>query len=110
MPRDEHLAIDHTNPLKIHIINGVHIVTPKLKSVISSQVTHVIKGPSDIVKILPPMCDTPHAIEPSSVKFIFQLGEVDSGIDKEITENDIGLNCIRPTPSTHLSIIKCVPS
>jgi len=30
--------------------------------------------------------------------------------DDESSSDDIGLNCIRPTPSTHLSVVKCVPS
>ena len=27
----------------------------------------------------------------------------------ELSSNDVGLNCIRPTPSTYLSVVKCVP-
>ena len=53
---------------------------------------------------------TTHAIELDSNRFIFQLGEVDSDIDKEITDDNISLNFIRPTPSTHLSVVRCVPS
>jgi len=30
--------------------------------------------------------------------------------DDESSSDDVSLNCIRPTPSTHLSIVKCVPS
>jgi len=71
----------------------------------------VIKKISDIVQEdfpnkLPLICDFPHTIEPGSD----QLGEVDSDTDKEITGDDISLNCIRPTLSTYLSIIKRVPS
>ena len=40
--------------------------------------------------------------------YIFE-GEEDSG-DKEPTNDDVGLNCINQLPSTHLSIIRCVPS
>ena len=30
--------------------------------------------------------------------------------DDESSSDDVGLNCIRPTPSTLLSVVKCVPS
>jgi len=30
--------------------------------------------------------------------------------DDESSGDDVGLNCIRPTPSTHLAVVKCVPS
>ena len=30
--------------------------------------------------------------------------------DDELSSDDIGLNCIRPTLSPHLSVVKCVPS
>jgi len=30
--------------------------------------------------------------------------------DDVSSSDDVGLNCIRPTPSIHLSVIKCVPS
>ena len=30
--------------------------------------------------------------------------------DNESSSNDVGLNCIRPMPSTHLFVVKCVPS
>ena len=53
---------------------------------------------------------TTHAIELDSNRFIFQSGEVDSDIDKEITDDNIGLNFIRQTLSTHLSVVRCVPS
>ena len=56
------------------------------------------------------MCDTPNTIEPVPNEFTFQLGEVDSDTDKEITWDDIGLNRIRPTPLTHLSVIRRVHS
>jgi len=32
------------------------------------------------------------------------------GTDDESSSDDVGLNCIRPTSSTHLSVVKCVPS
>ena len=125
MARYRHLAVDYTSPVKFAIINGVLIVAPQSKSVISSEVTPVIKWLNDIVpedspNKLPLMWDTtPYAIESGSDKFTFQSGEVDSDIDKEITRDDISLNYIKPTPSTHLSVIRtsthlsvirCVPS
>ena len=30
--------------------------------------------------------------------------------DDESSSDDVGLNCIRPTSSTHLSAVKCIPS
>ena len=39
--------------------------------------------------------------EPDSDDFIFQSGEVDSDVDKEVRGDDVGLSCIRPT-SVHL--------
>ena len=104
-PGYKHLAADCIDPVKIIIVNGVPIVISESGSNVIPKVTLVIKKISDI-NTLPLTCDFPHTIEPGS----YQLGEVDSDIDKEITEDDISLNCIRPTPSTHLSIIKCVPS
>ena len=111
----KHLAVDCTSSVKIIIINGVPIVAPESGSIIPSNFTPVIKGITDIIledsrNKLPAMCDTPYTIEPVPNKFTFQLGEVDSDTDKEITWDDIGLNCIRPTLSTHLSVVRRVPS
>jgi len=97
------------------MVSGVFIVAPESGSIVPPKVIFVIKEISDIVpedfpNKLPPIYDTPHTIEPGSDKFTFQLGEVDSDTDKEITGDDISLNCIRPTPSTHLSVVRRVPS
>jgi len=40
--------------------------------------------------------------------YIFK-GEEDSG-DEEPTSDDVGLNSIYQTLSTHLSVVRCVPS
>ena len=40
--------------------------------------------------------------------YIFE-GEEDSG-DEEPTSDDIGLNCINQTLSTHFFVVSCVPS
>ena len=34
----------------------------------------------------------------------------DSETDEEPTSDDVGLNCINQTGSTHLFVVKCVPS
>jgi len=46
------------------------------------------------------------ALESDSDEFIF-WGEEDSDMDEETTNDDIGLNYIRPTTSTHLFIVRC---
>ena len=45
-------------------------------------------------------------------EFTYQAKEEEENydFDVEITGDDIGLNCIRPTPSTHLSVIRCALS
>jgi len=43
-------------------------------------------------------------------EFTFQPGEVDSDVDEEITGDDVGLNCIRPTPSIYISVVNCALS
>jgi len=40
-------------------------------------------------------------------EFIYRPDKVDSDIDEEITGDDIGLHCIRPTSSNYLSVIRC---
>jgi len=47
--------------------------------------------------------------ESDSDEFIFQ-GEEDSDMDDEITRDDMSLNCIRPTMSIHLSVVRCALS
>ena len=48
--------------------------------------------------------------ESNSHEFIYQGKEEDSDVDEEITGDGVGLNCNRPTSSTHLSVVKCVSS
>ena len=48
--------------------------------------------------------------ESESDEFTFQPGDVDSDINEEITCDDVDLNCIRPTPLTHLSVVRCALS
>jgi len=47
------------------------------------------------------------ATESDSDEYIYHP-DVDT--DEESSSDDVGLNCIRPTPSTHLSVVKYVPS
>ena len=49
-------------------------------------------------------------LESDSNKFIFQGEEEGSDMDNENTSDDIGLNCIRPTMSIHLSVVRCALS
>ena len=44
-----------------------------------------------------------------SEEYIYDPGE-NSEIDEDPTSDDVGLNCINQTPSTHLSVVRCVPS
>ena len=44
-----------------------------------------------------------------SEEYIYDPGE-NFEIDEDPTSNDVGLNCINQTPSTHLSVVRCVPS
>jgi len=37
------------------------------------------------------------------------LREKDSETDENPISDDVGLNCINQTPSTHLSVVRCVP-
>jgi len=46
--------------------------------------------------------------ESQSEKYIYDPGDVETG--EELTSDDVGLNCINQTPSTHLFVIRCVPS
>jgi len=41
--------------------------------------------------------------------YIFK-GEEDSKTDENPTSDDVDLNCINQTQSTHLSVVRCVPS
>jgi len=45
-----------------------------------------------------------------SDEFIFQGEDEDSDIDNEAIGDDIGLNCIRPSTTIHLSIVRCALS
>ena len=47
--------------------------------------------------------------ESNSDEFVYQEKE-DSDIDEEIIGDGVGFNCIRPTSSTQLSVVKCVSS
>jgi len=106
-----HITIDCTSHVKIIMPNGVLIVASESGSIVPPKVTPVIKGWSeDFPNKLPPICVTPYTIEPGSDKFTFQLGEVDSDTDKKVIRDNIGLNCIRPTPSIHLSVVRYVSS
>jgi len=48
--------------------------------------------------------------ESESDKFIFRGEEEESDIDDETAGNNIGLKCIQPTTSIHLSVVRCALS
>ena len=48
--------------------------------------------------------------KPESDEFIYRPNEVDSGVDEEITDDDIGFHCIRPTSSNYLLVVRCALS
>jgi len=50
----------------------------------------------------------PPKTESDSEKYTSHPERVET--EDELSSDDVGLNCIRPTPSIHLSVVKCVPS
>ena len=47
---------------------------------------------------------------PNSLSQILRSTPITQKLLKLTTSDDVGLNCIRPKPSIHLSAVKCVPS
>ena len=47
------------------------------------------------------------ATESDSEEYTYHPDDVET--DDESSSNDVGLNCIRPTLSNYLSVVKCVP-
>ena len=120
----------------LHLSNPIGLV-PKLLHIGMTSRVRVLNGTTEIRASIPPefsfaaKCYKYQGYEylaaswPSLVKIIIIDGapteatESDSDeytyhpdvkTDDESSSNDVGLNCIRPTPSTHLSVVKCVPS
>ena len=50
-----------------------------------------------------------HPPKPLS-QILMSIYHPDVETDDESSSNDVGVNCIRLTSSTHLSVVKCVPS
>ena len=48
------------------------------------------------------------ATKSDSEEYTYNSGDVEN--DEESTSKDVGFNCINQTPSTHLSVVKCVSS
>jgi len=81
-------------------------VRPTIKCYKCQGYRHIAANYSNLVKIALINGVLVAESESDSDKFIYQEKEKESNIDEEIT-GDVGLNCIKPTPSTHLSVFRC---
>jgi len=54
--------------------------------------------------------EEPEVVESKSEEFIFRGEEEKSDMDDDTTGDSIGLNCIQPTTSIYLSVIRCALS
>jgi len=92
------------------VANDFAKVSPMIKCYRCQVYGHVATNCSSPSKIA--LINGLHVVESEleSDKFTFQHGEVDSDVDEEITGDDVGFNCIRLTPSIHLSVVRCALS
>jgi len=85
-------------------------LTPTIKYYKCQGYRHVAANCPTLIKIVLINGEPEVVSESESEKYIFRGEEEEFDIDDDTTGDIIGLNCIQPTTSIHLSVVRCALS